>query len=114
MRRVRSVCLVLLAFALARAVPAAAEAPWQRLPPTPTLPKPDRSGTAPVNGIRLWYATYGHGDPVILVHGGLANSSYWGLQIPVLAQRYEVIVLDSRGHGRSSRTDVPIAFMQLT
>ncbi len=84
--------------------------PWERLPPTPTLPKPNHSGMAPVNGIRLWYATYGHGDPVILVHGGLANSGYWGLQIPVLAQRYEVIVLDSRGHGRSSRTDAPIGY----
>jgi len=110
MRRLRSVCLVLLAFALARAVPAAAEAPWQRLPPTPTLPKPDRTGFAPVNGVRLWFATYGHGDPVIMVHGGLANSSYWGLQIPVLARHYQVIVLDSRGHGRSTRTDVPIGY----
>jgi len=102
--------LVVLVCALALSGPARAAYPWERLPPTPTLPKPDRSGTAPVNGIRLWYATYGHGDPVILVHGGLANSSYWGLQIPVLAQRYEVIVLDSRGHGRSSRTDVPIGY----
>jgi pimeloyl-ACP methyl ester carboxylesterase len=53
---------------------------------------------------------YGHGDPVILVHGGLANSDYWGRQIPVLAQRYQVIVLDSRGHGRSTRTAAPIGY----
>jgi len=80
------------------------------LPPTPALPTPELSGTAPVNGIRLWYAVYGHGDPVILVHGGLANSDYWGLQIPVLARRYQVIVLDSRGHGRSTRTAAPIGY----
>src|SRR5580692_10228917 len=110
MRRLRSVFFLLLVCAMALAPPAQAAEPWERLPATPTLPKPDRSGMVPVNGIRLWYATYGHGDPVILVHGGLANSSYWGLQIPVLAQRYEVIVLDSRGHGRSSRTDVPIGY----
>jgi pimeloyl-ACP methyl ester carboxylesterase len=91
-------------------VPAAAEPPWERLPPTPALPKPDRTDVAPVNGIRLWFATYGHGDAVILVHGGLANSSYWGLQIPVLARHCQVIVLDSRGHGRSTRTDVPIGY----
>jgi pimeloyl-ACP methyl ester carboxylesterase len=106
----RSAHFVLLVFALVRVVPAAAEPPWECLPPTPTLPKPDRIGLAPVNGIRLWFATYGHGDPVILVHGGLANSSYWGLQIPLLARHYEVIVLDSRGHGRSTRTDVPIGY----
>jgi len=28
---------------------------WTQLPPTPDLPKPERSGMAAVNGIRLWY-----------------------------------------------------------
>jgi pimeloyl-ACP methyl ester carboxylesterase len=96
--------------ALAVAVPARAERRWMRLPATPTLPKPARSGTAPVNGIRLWYAVFGHGAPVILVHGGLANADYWGLQVRALAPHYEVIVLDSRGHGRSSRTAAPITY----
>ena len=45
-----------------------------------------------------------------MVHGGLANSDYWGLQVPVLAQHYQVIVLDSRGHGRSTRTAAPIGY----
>jgi pimeloyl-ACP methyl ester carboxylesterase len=44
------------------------------------------------------------------VHGGLANSDYWGLQVPELAKRYQVIVLDSRGHGRSTRTEQPIGY----
>jgi pimeloyl-ACP methyl ester carboxylesterase len=83
---------------------------WERLPATPELPKPERSGIAAVNGVRIWYAVFGHGEPVILVHGGLANSDYWGLQVPVLARRYEVIVLDSRGHGRSTRTAAPIGY----
>jgi pimeloyl-ACP methyl ester carboxylesterase len=95
---------------LAGAAPALAEAPWERLPPTPTLPRPESSGTAEVNGIKLWHAEFGQGDPVILVHGGLGNSDYWGLQVPELAKRYRVVVLDSRGHGRSSRTDMPIGY----
>jgi pimeloyl-ACP methyl ester carboxylesterase len=108
MRRLSLVLPVLAVFAAG--IPAQAEYPWLRLPPTPMLPKPARSGTAPVNGIRLWYAVFGHGAPVILVHGGLANANYWGLQIPALARRYQVIVLDSRGHGRSTRTDRPITY----
>jgi pimeloyl-ACP methyl ester carboxylesterase len=64
----------------------------------------------PINGVRVWYAEFGHGAPVILVHGGLANSDYWGLQVPVLAAHYHVIVLDSRGHGRSTRNDAPIDY----
>jgi pimeloyl-ACP methyl ester carboxylesterase len=83
---------------------------WERLPATPSLPKDRHDGIAAVNGIRLWYAVFGHGPPVILVHGGLANSDYWGKQVPVLAQHYQVIVLDSRGHGRSTRTAAPIGY----
>jgi len=97
-------------FALSLAHPTYAQPLWMRLPPTPTLPHPQTSGTAPINGARLWYAEFGHGPPVILVHGGLANSDYWGLQVPVLAAHYHVIVMDSRGHGRSTRTDTPIGY----
>ncbi len=80
MRSVR--LLILLLIVLTVALPAPAQNPWERLPATPALPKPERSGTVPVNGIRMWYAVFGHGSPVILLHGGLANSNYWGLQIP--------------------------------
>jgi hypothetical protein len=31
-------------------------------------------GTAAVNGVHLWYAVFGHGSPVILVHGGLPDA----------------------------------------
>jgi alpha-beta hydrolase superfamily lysophospholipase len=80
-----------------------AQPQWLTLPPTPSLPPALHSGTAPVNGIKIWYAEFGQGEPVILLHGGLANSNYWGLQVPVLAAKYRVIVMDSRGHGRSTR-----------
>jgi pimeloyl-ACP methyl ester carboxylesterase len=102
--------LILLLVLFTGVLPAQSQYPWQRLPPTPALPKPDRSGIAAVNGVKIWYATYGHGAPVILVHGGFANSNYWGLQIPALAQHYQVIVLDSRGHGRSTRDANPIGY----
>jgi pimeloyl-ACP methyl ester carboxylesterase len=86
------------------------EPQWMTLPPTPVLPNADRSGYAPVNGIKIWYAVFGQGEPVILLHGGLANSNYWGNQVPVLAKYYQVIVMDSRGHGRSSRDQQPFGY----
>jgi pimeloyl-ACP methyl ester carboxylesterase len=89
---------------------AAAEPRWLTLPPTPALPPSSNSGYAPVNGIKLWYAVYGEGQPVVLVHGGLANADYWGLQVPELAKQYKVIVLDSRGHGRSTRDAQPYGY----
>jgi pimeloyl-ACP methyl ester carboxylesterase len=83
---------------------------WMTLPPTPTLPTPQTSGHAAVNGISIWYATFGSGPPVILLHGGLANSNYWGNQVPALAESHRVIVMDSRGHGRSTRNAQPYGY----
>lgn len=84
--------------------------PWQIIPPTPALPKPKHSGYASVNHIKIWYAEYGQGSPVILLHGGLVNSNYWGKLISVLEKQYHVIVMDSRGHGRSSINDEPLSY----
>ena len=80
------------------------------LPVTPVLPKAEQSGLAPVNGIRIWYAVFGVGEPVVLLHGGLGNSNYWGNQVPELARHYRVIVMDSRGHGRSTRNALPYSY----
>jgi pimeloyl-ACP methyl ester carboxylesterase len=87
-----------------------AEPQWLTLPPTPTLPKPVESGLAPVNGIKLWYASFGRGEPVILLHGGLANANYWGHQVRALEPYYRVVVMDSRGHGRSTRDQRPYGY----
>jgi pimeloyl-ACP methyl ester carboxylesterase len=83
---------------------------WLTLPPTPTLPKAEQSGYAPIDGVRIWYALFGHGKPVILLHGGLANSNYWGNQVRALQTRYRVVVMDSRGHGRSTRNAQPYSY----
>jgi pimeloyl-ACP methyl ester carboxylesterase len=47
---------------------------------------------------------------VILLHGGLANGDYWGSQIQALAPHHTVIVMDSRGHGRSTRDAWPYGY----
>jgi pimeloyl-ACP methyl ester carboxylesterase len=83
---------------------------WRELPPTPALPKTERSGYAEVNGIRLWHAVFGQGQPVVFLHGGLANADYWGLQVPAVARHHQVIVMDSRGHGRSTRDTRPYGY----
>ncbi len=83
---------------------------WLTLPDTPSLPAATETGRAAVNGVSIWYATFGSGEPVVLLHGGLANSNYWGLQVPALAQKYRVIVMDSRGHGRSTRNAQPYGY----
>jgi len=102
--------MLLIAMAVGASLASDAGPRWMTLPPTPTLPKPEKSGLAPINGIHAWYAEFGRGKPVILLHGGLANADYWGLQVRALEPNYRVIVMDSRGHGRSSRTADPIGY----
>jgi pimeloyl-ACP methyl ester carboxylesterase len=111
-RGARGVLLTLIPIALIAIAARAADATprWMSLPPTPTLPQPPHTGFAPINGIKAWYAEFGYGQPVILLHGGLASASYWGLQVRALEPHYRVIVMDSRGHGRSSRTAAPIGY----
>ena len=80
-------------------------APWLTLPPTPKLPTATRAGHAIVNGTEIFFGQFGReGVPLLLLHGGLANSNYWGHQIERLAGDFAVTVMDTRGHGRSPVT----------
>ena len=68
------------------------------------LPVPIEEGSVENDGARLWYACYGDGPPVLLLHGGLGHSGNWGYQVPALvASGYRAVLIDSRGHGRSTR-----------
>ena len=54
-------------------------------------------------GCTLHYEEYGHGAPLLLVHGLGSSTLDWEQQIPQLAAHYRVIVPDVRGHGRSDK-----------
>ncbi|MCB9135615.1 MAG: alpha/beta hydrolase, partial [Anaerolineales bacterium] len=63
------------------------------------------------DGAKIWYAAFGKGEPVILLHGGLGHSGNWGKQVPFLVENgYRAIVMDSRGHGRSTRDEHPYTY----
>ena len=88
------------------ATTAAAAAPkrWETMPPPPEMPAATTTGSVKVEGADLYYARYGKGDPVVLLHGGLGNSDHWANQIAALLDaKHEVIVTDARGEGRSTR-----------
>jgi len=106
--------LILTACAMFACNVALADERWQTLPPTPTLPKPADTGRVTVNGASLWYAQWNAaapGTPVMLLHGGYANSNYYGHLVRDLVRHgFRVIVMDSRGHGRSTRSDAPYSY----
>ena len=59
------------------------------------------SGTAEVNGTRLYYETAGTGEPVVLVHAFTLDTRMWDDQFEVLARDFRVIRYDARGFGKS-------------
>lgn len=75
------------------------------------LPVTDDQGHVEHDSALIWYAAYGAGQPVILLHGGFGHSGNWGYQVPALLKAgYRAIVIDSRGHGRSTRDARPFTY----
>jgi pimeloyl-ACP methyl ester carboxylesterase len=75
------------------------------------LPATTDQGHVEHIGARIWYAAYGSGSPVVLLHGGLGHSGNWGYQVAALVDNgYRAILIDSRGHGLSSRDETPFSY----
>ena len=58
------------------------------------------------NGISIYYTrTGGNKPPVILLHGLMTNGLCWTHLAQALEEKYDVIMPDARGHGKSSAPD---------
>jgi len=59
--------------------------------------------TATVEGMQLHYEVHGQGAPLVLLHGFTGAGADWRhvFDFDALAARYQLIVPDLRGHGRS-------------
>lgn len=57
---------------------------------------------AQVNGIKLYYETYGKGPVLLLLHGNTSSIELFKQQIPEFSKFYKVIAVDTRGQGKSS------------
>lgn len=55
------------------------------------------SGTA-----RIYYEIYGDGKPIVFLHGNGEDMTYFKYQKEALKDKYKLIFIDSRGHGKSS------------
>ncbi len=63
--------------------------------------------TTTVNGVELYYQTTGTGDCLVLTHGSWTDGTGWDRAVGGLAERYQVVVWDRRGHSRSQAGDGP-------
>ena len=65
-----------------------------------------------MDNIKLHYTEHGSGEPLILLHGNGEDSSYFERQIAFFQNRYRVIAVDTRGHGKSPRGTAPLTLNQ--
>lgn len=60
-----------------------------------------QSGLATINGAQLYYEVKGGGQPLLLIHAGVADGRMWETQFEAFSERYRVVRFDMRGFGRS-------------
>lgn len=65
------------------------------------LPERWMTGTVSANGINLQYYRTGNGPPIVMAHAFYANGRCWIPLAEDLADDYDVITYDARGHGQS-------------
>ena len=63
---------------------------------------------AEVNGLSLSYEDLGSGEPLVLLHGGVAGGEIFATVLPALAAARRVITVDLQGHGRTAEIDRPL------
>jgi pimeloyl-ACP methyl ester carboxylesterase len=68
------------------------------------------AGYAPVNGLNFYYEIHGAGEPLILLHGGVAGIVMFGSNLSALSKNRKVIAVELQGHGRTADIDRPLSF----
>lgn len=60
------------------------------------------SGYIQIDSSKIYYESYGHGEPIILIHAGVTDMRMWDFQMDDLSKKFKVIRFDQRGFGKSS------------
>lgn len=62
--------------------------------------------------ISLYYQEKGEGEPLFLLHGNGEDGTYFVNQLSFFSDKYRVIAVDTRGHGKSPRGTAPFTMEQ--
>lgn len=66
-----------------------------------------------IRGFNMYYEVYGSGKPLLFIHGNGGSISAFSNNIPVFANSYKVIAVDSRAHGKSVDPSDSLTFEQM-
>jgi pimeloyl-ACP methyl ester carboxylesterase len=95
--------------------PLAACSPQSATPPgnesvAVQAPQPRSSGHAEsAEGLRVYYEIYGQGDPIVVLAGGLSDTSSMAQVIGPLSRTRQVIGIDLEGHGHTALRRSPMS-----
>ena len=62
------------------------------------------------DGSEIYYEKYGQGPALFLLHGNGGSGKYFSKQLNSFSKHFNVFVVDSRGHGRSTNTQKETSF----
>ncbi len=110
---VKPLIAMFAAIAASFAAPTMVQAAQEKPTMQSATPKSTKSGHAAVNGVNYYYAVYGTGEPLLLLHGGFGQIEMFGPNLTQLAQSRQVIGIDLQGHGRTSLGDREISLVDM-
>lgn len=67
-----------------------------------------------INGVKQYFEIYGQGEPLLLIHGNGGNIAFMKAQIEYFSRKYQVVVMDCRGRGKSELGNDSLTYMQMT
>jgi len=65
-------------------------------------------------GFKMYYEVYGQGEPLLIIHGNGGSISNFENQIPYFSKKYQVILADSRAHGKSIDNNDSLSYNMMT
>src|SRR5215469_16799904 len=70
----------------------------------------DAMSYADGNGLTLYHAEHGCGEPLVLLHGGFGTGEMFGPVLPALAAQRRVVAVDLQAHGRTADARRPLRY----
>jgi pimeloyl-ACP methyl ester carboxylesterase len=80
---------------------------------TPYGDNPEAGAFKKINGINLYYETYGTGKPLLFLHGNGGSIKSARYKIDYFRKHFKVIAIDSRGHGKSQDPSPHLTYVQM-
>ncbi len=74
---------------------------------------PDAGHYINIRGFKMYYEVYGKGEPMLMIHGNAGSINNLSGQIEYFSKYYQVIIADSRAHGKSTDTSDTLSYKMM-